>query len=90
VEAKAQAVLDARAAHPEACLADLYDPLTMPANLTKAHAELDRAVDVCYRAKPFDSDRERVEGLFALYEKLTAPLTAKLKEPKRPSSGKKT
>jgi hypothetical protein len=58
--------------------------------VTKAHAELDRAVDVCYRAKPFDSDRERVEGLFALYEKLTAPLTAKLKEPKRPSSGKKT
>ncbi|MSQ97046.1 MAG: DNA methylase [Gemmataceae bacterium] len=83
VEAKAQAVLDARAAHPEACLADLYDPLTMPANLTKAHADLDRAVDACYRAKPFESDRERVEFLFALYEKLTAPLTAGLKEPKR-------
>ena len=83
VEAKAQAVLDARAAHPEACLADLYDPLTMPANLTKAHADLDRAVDACYRAKPFDSDRERVEFLFALYEKLTAPLTAGLNEPKR-------
>lgn len=55
----------------------------MPANLTKAHAELDRAVDLCYRQKPFESDRERVEFLFALYEKLTAPLTAKLKEPKR-------
>ena len=83
VEAKAQAVLDARAAHPEACLADLYDPLTMPANLTKAHADLDRTVDACYRAKPFDSDRERVEFLFALYEKLTAPLTAGLKELKQ-------
>jgi hypothetical protein len=83
VEAKAQAVLDARAAHPDACLADLYDPLTMPPNLTKAHAELDWAVDACYRAKSFDSDRERVEFLFALYEKLTAPLTAGLKEPKR-------
>ena len=83
VEAMAQAVLDARTAHPEACLADLYDPLTMPANLTKVPTELDRAVDACYRAKPFDTDRERVEFLFALYKKLTAPLTAGLKEPKR-------
>jgi hypothetical protein len=87
VESKAKAVLDARAAHPEASLADLYDPLTMPANLTKAHAELDRAVDACYRAKPFDSDRERVEFLFALYERLTAPLTAGLKEPKKRRGG---
>ena len=82
---EAKAVLDARAAHPDACLADLYDPLTMPANLTKAHTELDRAVDACYRARPFESDRERVEFLFALYEKLTAGL----KEPKR-RGGKKT
>ena len=52
-------------------LADLYDPLTMPATLAKAHAELDRAVERCYRAEPFRSDRERVEHLFALYEKLT-------------------
>jgi hypothetical protein len=82
VEAKAQAVLDARAAHPGSSLADLYDPLTMPANLTKAHADLDRAVDACYRPKPFTSDRERVEFLFALYEKLTAPLTAGVSEPR--------
>ena len=88
VEAKAQAVLDARAAHPDSCLADLYDPLTMPGNLAKAHAQLDRAVDACYRAKPFDSDRERVEFLFRLYEKLTSPLTAGLKEPKRKRGGK--
>ncbi len=86
VEAKGQAVLDARAAHPDSSLADLYDPLTMPTNLVKAHVALDRAVDACYRAKPFDSDRERVEFLFALYEKLTAPLTAGLKEPKRRKS----
>ena len=52
-------MLYARAAHPGASLADLYDPLSMPANLTKAHADLDRAVDGCYRAKAFDSDRER-------------------------------
>ncbi len=55
-------------------LADLYDPLTMPAALAKAHAELDRAVEKCYRPKPFHSDRERVEHLFRLYEQLTAPL----------------
>jgi len=77
VEAKAQAVLDARAAYPDSSLADLYDPLTMPASLVKAHAELDRAVEQCYRAKPFTSDRERVEFLFALYEQLTAPLVPK-------------
>jgi len=55
-------------------LADLYDPLAMPPALAKAHAELDRAVEKCYRPEPFDSDRQRVEFLFALYEKLSAPL----------------
>ena len=55
-------------------LADLYDPLAMPPALAKAHAELDRAVEKCYRPEPFPSDRHRVEYLFALYEKLTAPL----------------
>lgn len=74
VETKAKAVLDARQRFPGATLADLYDPLTMPPALAKAHAELDRAVDLCYRAEKFDTDRQRVEFLFALYEKLTAPL----------------
>ena len=55
-------------------LADLYDPLTMPTSLVKAHAELDRAVDACYRAQPFVGERQRVEYLFALYESLIAPL----------------
>ena len=75
VETAARAVLAAREPHlpPRgmSTLADLYDPLTMPAALAKAHAELDRAVERCYRAEPFRSDRERVEHLFALYEKLT-------------------
>jgi len=88
VEAKGQAVLDARATYPESSLADLYNPLAMPLKLSKAHALLDRAVETCYRAKPFASDRERVEFLFGLYEKLTSPLTAGLKEPKRRRSGK--
>jgi MmeI, C-terminal domain len=74
VEAAAQAVLDARAQYPTSTLADLYDPLMMPAPLLKAHQVLDRAVDRCYRPEPFDSDRHRVEFLFALYEKLTVPL----------------
>jgi len=74
VETKAQAVLDARARHTLSTLADLYDPVSMPADLVKAHADLDRAVDQCYRSKPFTSDRQRVEFLFALYEHYTAPL----------------
>jgi hypothetical protein len=83
VEAKAQAVLDARAKYPDSSLADLYDPLTMPPDLTKAHEQLDKAVEQCYRSKPFESDRERVEYLFQLYEQLTAPLTAQADKPKR-------
>jgi len=74
VETAAQAVLDARRKFPDATLADLYDPLAMPPALVKAHADLDRAVDLCYRPQPFQNDRQRVEHLFALYEKLTAPL----------------
>jgi hypothetical protein len=46
----------------------------MPPELSRAHAELDRAVEKCYRPEPFHSHRERVEFLFSLYEKLTAPL----------------
>ena len=74
VEVAAQAVLEAREKIPDATLADLYDPVAMPPALAKAHAALDRAVDRCYRAQPFENNRQRVEHLFALYEKLTAPL----------------
>ncbi len=74
VEDAAQAVLDARESHTEATLADLYDPLSMPANLTKAHAKLDRAVDRCYRSQLFPNERNRVEYLLKLYQKLTVPL----------------
>ena len=74
-------MLDARNKFPDATLADLYDPLAMPKDLVNAHANLDRAVDLCYRPQPFDSDRHRVEHLFALYEKLTAPLIPPAKAP---------
>jgi len=83
LEPFAQAVLDARAAHPDASLADLYDPDVMPGNLRKAHQALDRAVDKLYRRKPFGSERERVEHLFGLYEKMVAPLTTPAKKKRR-------
>jgi len=85
VEECAQAVLDARQPFLDAgqTLADLYDPLTMPGILLKAHQALDRAVDRCYRKEPFENDRQRVEFLFALYQKLTAPLIPTAKPPRR-------
>lgn len=83
IEEMAQAVLDAREAHPTSSLADLYDPDTMPANLRKAHAALDKAVDRLYRRAPFESDRDRVEHLFGLYEKLVNPLSDAEKQNRR-------
>ena len=50
-------------------LADLYDPLTMPAELRKAHKALDAAVDKAY-GKKFKDDAARVAHLFTLYKKL--------------------
>jgi hypothetical protein len=89
VEEAAQAVLDARAPRLAAgsSLADLYDPLAMPAELLKAHQALDRAVDRSYRKEPFHSDRERVEFLFHLYEKLTSPLA--LQTPAKPKRSRR-
>ncbi|MCX6905575.1 MAG: class I SAM-dependent DNA methyltransferase, partial [Verrucomicrobia bacterium] len=69
-------------------LADLYDPVSMPPALRKAHATLDRAVDHAYRKEPFASDRQRVEYLFQLYEKVTAPLVAAAKP--KPGSRRQT
>ena len=70
----AQNVLDTRAKFPKSSLADLYDPLTMPPDLLKAHQALDRAVDAAYGKKNFASDAERVAFLFELYQKLTSLL----------------
>lgn len=85
----AQAVLDARDAHPAATLADLYDPDLMPPDLRRAHAALDRAVDRLYRPRGFDSERERVEYLFMLYEKMVAPVEAEAREKPKRTRGKK-
>jgi hypothetical protein len=74
VETAAQAVLDTRAKYPDSSLANLYDPLTMPPDLVKAHQILDKAVDLCYRPQPFVNELNRIEFLFNLYEALNAPL----------------
>jgi hypothetical protein len=84
IEAAAQAVLDARAQFPDATLADLYDPLTMPPALVKAHQKLDAAVDAAYGKKNFKNDAERVAFLFELYRKSTSLLPGETK-PKQKS-----
>ena len=81
VEAGAEAVLDARASHPGASLAALYDPNTMPANLVQAHRSLDRTVDAAYLAKlppqlatkpKLASEAQRVAFLFELHLHLSS------------------
>ena len=77
IEEKAQNILDTRALYPQSSLADLYHPLTMPAELVKAHNELDKAVDAAYGKANFKNERERIEFLFRLYQEYTAPLLKK-------------
>jgi hypothetical protein len=88
IESAAQSVLDARAQFPGSSLADLYDPLTMPPALVKAHQKLDAAVDAAYAQdavhpgkKAYATDAERVAYLFELYQRLTSLLpTDKVKK----------
>ena len=67
----AQAILDARAQYPDCSLADLYDPLTMPADLRAAHAANDRAVLAAYGLKPDTPEPAIVAHLFARYAEAT-------------------
>jgi hypothetical protein len=80
IEQAAQCVLDARAQFASSSLADLYDPLTMPPALLKAHQKLDAAVDAAYQPsggkKFYASDAERVAFLFELYQRITTLLPA--------------
>lgn len=69
IEELAQSVLDAQNEYPNATLADLYDPLTMPPSLRTAHKNIDRAVDKLYGISPSALDTERVAKLFGLYQK---------------------
>lgn len=82
IETLAQAILDVRADFPDSSLADLYNPLTMPPKLLKAHEALDKAVDKLYRKEGFKSDTERVTHLFELNRGLTS-LVGELKKSKR-------
>ncbi len=68
----AQAILDIRSHYPDASLADLYDPLTMPPDLRKAHRDNDRAVLAAYNLPPDISEPALVAHLMSLYQKLSA------------------
>ena len=67
----AQAILDARALYPECSLADLYDEVTMPVELRRAHQANDRAVMKAYGLPVTTSESDTVAHLFHLYEQLT-------------------
>jgi hypothetical protein len=83
IEMLAQAVLDARANFAGATLADLYDRDAMQPEMVRAHHSLDQAVDRLYRAATFQSDRERVEHLFGMYERLLLPTLIPVQAPAR-------
>jgi hypothetical protein len=76
IENAAQAVLYTRAQYPDSSLAELYDPLTMPQELVKAHQKLDAAVDAAYGKRIFFGDSERLAFLFELYRQIASPLFA--------------
>lgn len=71
IEETAQAIIDARKEYPNSTLADLYDPLLMPADLKKAHKANDKAVLQAYGLKTDATESEIVAHLFKMYEKLT-------------------
>lgn len=70
IEQTAQAILDARALYPDSSLADLYDPVTMPPELLKAHRDNDRAVMAAYGFATSMTEADCVAALFALYDQL--------------------
>ena len=71
IEQTAQAILDARAKYPDCSLADLYDEVTMPPELRKAHQENDRAVMAAYGFSTKMTESECVAELFKQYQNLT-------------------
>jgi hypothetical protein len=85
IETGAQGILDIRSEYPDSSLADLYDPLSMPPELLKAHQKLDKAVEAAYD-RTFDDDGQRVAYLFELYQKLSGELFV---ETKRRGKGRK-
>ncbi len=72
IEQTAQAILDARTKYPDCSLADLYDEVTMPPELLKAHQDNDRAVMAAYGFSTRISESECVAELFKLYQNILA------------------
>lgn len=68
VEQKAQQILDVRREFPDMNLQELYEPVTMPPKLVKAHQQLNKAVDLCYRSQKFVDENSRISFLFDKYQ----------------------
>ena len=72
IEQTAQAILDARALYPDSSLADLYDEITMPPELRRAHQQNDKAVMQAYGFwGKLNSESACVAELMKMYQKLT-------------------
>ncbi|MBI5475121.1 MAG: DNA methylase [Ignavibacteriales bacterium] len=84
-EAAVKNILAVREKHFEkgSTLADLYDPVAMPKDLTDAHKEIDDAVDACYKKEKFTTELNRLEYLFELYKKYTQPLIGSEKKKRK-------
>ncbi|MCJ7447189.1 MAG: N-6 DNA methylase [Bacteroidales bacterium] len=74
VENTSQKIIEVRKEFKNNSMSDLYNPLTMPPKLVKAHQALDKSVDLCYRSQPFTNETKRIEFLFHLYEKYSSGL----------------
>lgn len=74
IEETAQGILDARALYPDSSLADLYDPLTMPPELRKAHTKNDIAVMQAYGFSTKMSEADCVAALMKMYQELVEKL----------------
>ena len=72
IEQTAQGILDARSYYPDSTLADLYDPLTMPPELQKAHIANDKAVMDAYGFSTKMTEADCVAELMKMYQKLVA------------------
>ena len=85
IERAATSVLTVRKEFSQSNLSTLYDPSLMPRKLRIAHQALDREVDKAYRRSGFESDRDRFEHLFALYQEMQTPvLTATRRRTRKP------
>ena len=71
IETTAQAILDARAKYPDCSLADLYDEVTMPIELRRAHQANDRAVMAAYGFPTTMTESDCVARLLEMYQQLT-------------------